>query len=221
MNKDNAMLFPASHSKLSTYETCALKAKFRYILKIPSQKGAAASRGTAIHDSAENFIKHDAPIHPDALHMRPIFEKVREKDYKLELKVALDKTLMAVVPWESPLARFRLVVDALYLELPILYVPEWKSGKVYDEHAAQRKAYAIGGFALYPEVQRIRVTTYYIDQKKKVTLRADRQGRKLLVWALAQRLKVMETDKHFAPRPGRYCFWCDYSKRKGGPCPVG
>lgn len=46
-----------SYSQLETYETCPLKYKFQYILKIPTAPGSAASFGSTIHMVLQKFYE--------------------------------------------------------------------------------------------------------------------------------------------------------------------
>lgn len=215
-------LFPASYSRLHTYETCALKAKFQYVDKLPRLKGPAASRGTKLHTSAEGFLLGEkSTIHKDLLPIKKILINVRANQPLIEYKIALDFSLLKVVEWKSADARFRLVIDSAFFPSgKVMDIQEWKSGRVYPEHEDQRRTYAHGSFAEWPQLEEVNVSTYYIDQGHSEELQAKRPDVKVMAWQLQQRLETMENDKHFAPRPGRYCNWCDYSKKKGGPCRV-
>ena len=218
----NASLFPASYSKLSTYETCPSKVKFRYIEKVPSAKGAAATRGSMLHASIEGYLlKEKETLHSEVDSIKEVIKMVRKKDPIIEHKLALKEDLLTPVEWGSPDAFFRQVIDCAYREEKEGFVQEWKSGKVYDDHASQRKIYAMGTLIIWPDIEQSTATTYYIDQKHNEPLLVTRPELTLGAWQLQQRLEVMANDKYFAPRPGRYCNWCDYSRKKGGPCRVG
>lgn len=65
VKKEMMNLSPApsklSYSRLSTFEACPLKYKFRYLYKIPSPSNAAANFGTAVHETLNQFyegLKH-------------------------------------------------------------------------------------------------------------------------------------------------------------------
>lgn len=217
----NASLFPASYSKLSTYETCAAKVKFRYIEKVPSAKGPAAARGTMLHSSIEGYLLGEkTTLHSEVKSIVPIIKMVKTKSPLIESKLALKEDLVTPVDWKSTEAFFRLVIDCAYTEPTKAFVQEWKSGKVYEDHASQRKIYGMGALIIWPNATEAEVTTYYIDQKHHEPLLVKRPDLTLMAWQLKQRLEKMAEDKYFAPRPGKYCFWCDYSRKKGGPCKV-
>jgi hypothetical protein len=217
----NASLFPASYSKLSTYETCAAKVKFRYIEKVPSKKGPAAERGTKFHSSIEGYLLGEkTTLHREVASIKSVVMRVAKLQPVIEQKMALKHDLLTPVDWKSPEAHFRLVIDCAYTEPTKAYVQEWKSGKVYEDHASQRRIYGMGALILWPNATEAEVTTYYIDQKHNEPLLVKRPELTLMAWQLQQRLEKMAEDKWFAPRPGKYCFWCDYSKKKGGPCKI-
>jgi hypothetical protein len=99
-------------------------------------------------------------------------------------------------------------------------VQEWKSGKIYDDHEDQRNLYGVGAIGMW-DVPEAVVTTYYIDQRKQMTLRLTRPQAKLVGWRFAERVEAMGRDRHLNPRPGYYCRWCNFSRFKNGPCKVG
>lgn len=215
-------LFPASYSKLSTYETCARKAYYRYIEKLEDKKSKQMERGTTLHSSAEGYLLGEKnTIHRELQSIGKVLKYVRSRSPMVETKMALSRGLEEIVPWESSLAWFRLVIDCLYLEKTACHIQEWKSGKQYDDHADQRNIYGMASLIKWPDLQEAHVVTHYIDLNKKVPVQIDRTRAMLLQWHLTERLEVMEKDKVFAPRPGYYCGWCSFSKLKGGPCKVG
>jgi CRISPR/Cas system-associated exonuclease Cas4 (RecB family) len=215
-------LFPASYSRLSCYEKCPQQARFRYIDKIPQgPKGPAATRGTELHTSAENFLRGDSQIiHKDIAILRNTLVVVKQSQPFIEHKIAFSQNFAKRVAWDAPDVWFKMVLDSAYLENSTVHVQEWKSGKVYDHHVDQRALYAVGAHGEWP-VTMAHVSTYYIDRGTKKTLWVDSQKRKMLVGRFNQRLELMGNEKIFAPRPGQYCRWCDYSRFKGGPCKVG
>jgi len=216
----NDDLFPASFSRLSLYETCALKMKFRYRDKLSTPKGPAASRGTLLHSSIEDYIlgKKDT-LHSEIADLHETFTQVKEDPKPfVELKLAFSEGFVKVVPWTSSQAHFRMVLDAGNVFPDKVVIREWKSGKMYDEHYDQRKTYALGSIIKWNLP--VEVVTHYLDLRKQEASRGEVADRKVWAWHLTQRLETMANDRHFAPRPGHYCHWCDFSKRKGGPCTV-
>lgn len=101
------------------------------------------------------------------------------------------------------------------------FVYEWKSGQPKDTHVDQRKIYAMFAWRLWQ--QPVKVTTYYLEDTappQQLTLRSD-EGYERLKALWAGRVKEMATNEICAPRPGYHCNWCDFAKKKGGPCIFG
>lgn len=103
----------------------------------------------------------------------------------------------------------------------IIKVGEWKSGQPKDSHKDQRHLYAVGALRWWL-ADAAEVTTYYLEDtappvKLKVT--ADDLPRMIKKWD--DRVDRWRSDKFLAPKPGMHCMWCDFAKKKGGPCQFG
>ena len=216
-------IFPASYSKLSTYETCPDKLKYRYVLGLQESKGPAAERGSALHASAEGFVKGEkTTIRAELKPIVSALKNAKKMGSMAERPIALARGLEKAVDWKSPEAYIRMYLDSHYENKGAIYIDEWKSGKVYDDHVDQRKIYILGALAAYPKAREAVAITHYIDQKgRPEETRATRQHAKLIAWHFNERLEVMERDTTYGPRPGFYCRWCPYSRWKGGPCRAG
>ena len=112
-------------------------------------------------------------------------------------------------------------MDSAYIEGNRVEVQEWKTGKIYDDHADQRKLYLLGSSVLWPAAQVYHIQSYYFDQDKKKKLELTHEELADVRRDFTSRLTIMENDDIMAPRPGFYCAWCGYSKYKGGPCRAG
>ena len=110
---DVPKMLPWSHSKLGLYEDCPARAKFRYIMKFPTTKHAAASRGTNTHQGIEDYLHGKIEFLPEespAAKFLPMLAEIKKRKPLIEHKQAVD------VEW-SP-AEFhecwgRCVVDAI------------------------------------------------------------------------------------------------------------
>lgn len=216
-------LFPASYSKLSTYEKCPDQAKYKYILRLPEPPRPASERGTKLHKSVEDYLLgKKTTINRELLPIVKVLKAVKKHNPAAEKHISLNRGLEKVVPYKSKEEWFRMGLDSVYAVEQTIHIPEWKSGKIYDDHLDQRQIYVIGALALYPLAKEAIATTHYIDQQGlAVPTRMDRQRAILMAWHFTERLEVMEKDKRFGPRPGFYCRWCPFSKFKGGPCHAG
>ena len=212
-------LFTWSYSKLSLYESCPAKYKFRYLEGKRTEKHPAAQRGTDIHTGIEDFLhRKSEEIPAPALSFTAMITEVREHRPKIEHKIGFDQNWKPA-PWED--AWGRSVLDGCYHKENTNHVQEWKSGKVYDDHTDQRKLYAVLSFLVWPNAEQAIAKTYYFDQgfTKKVTIEPGHVED--IVDDFSRRVYFMETDDVCAPRPSWSCNYCDYSRLKGGPCRKG
>ena len=66
------------------------------------------------------------------------------------------------------------------------------------------------------------VTTYYLeDTGKPETTMLDTATAEPVRMVWQERIEQMQGDTFCAPKPGMQCNWCDYAKKKGGPCAFG
>ena len=113
------------------------------------------------------------------------------------------------------------MIDASTEEKSTLVIWEWKSGKIYDDHKEQRRAYAVFAHAHWPEYDYYEVRTVYFDQRKRSKLKVKPKQIKIYREQFEERVGLMSIDTMYSPRPGFYCKWCGYSKYLGGPCRAG
>ena len=219
MKIGTAKPFTWSYSKLSLYESCPAKYKYRYLEGLKTPKAAAASRGTEIHEGVENYLHRRVETVPaPAAAFFSIIAEVREHKPKIEHKIGFDKNWQPA-PWDD--AWGRSVIDAGYCAKSEVHIQEWKSGKIYDDHADQRRLYSTLGSLVWPAAKSFTIRTYYFDQGviKKLTITAD--DMEAIKDDFSRRVYFMEIDDECAPRPSWSCNFCDYSRLKGGVCKRG
>jgi len=212
--------FRWSFSQWETYNSCPAKWKFKSVLKLPGlPPGPAAARGKLIHGTVEGYIKGaDATVLHEAIKPKyiPVFDEFRGNPTTL-CEDDTKRTLTSIVPGTAVITIFDVSREAG----SALVVGEWKSGKPKDTHPDQRSLYALSALTL-PGIESAKVTTYYLEDTappaetvmSKETAESDR-----VVWV--KRVEQMQTDEYCAPKPALHCNWCDYSKKKGGPCVFG
>jgi CRISPR/Cas system-associated exonuclease Cas4 (RecB family) len=209
---------PWSYSRLSTYEKCPAKFKYSYIDKIKGPKHPAAARGTEIHESIENFLNGGKELHEVATPYKHVFKEIRAHDPFVEEKVAFTAK-WKLAPWDDCWGR--AAIDSAYIYGNRVEVQEWKTGKMYDDHAEQRALYLLLAMVKWPAGQVYRHQTYYLDLGKKKSLEVTKDE---LIGAredFTARVTIMASDDVLAARPGPYCGYCNFSRYKGGPCKAG
>ena len=210
---------PWSLSQYGLYQKCLSAYKFRHVERLPDPAGPAASRGTAIHAQLEGYLKTgswDTQIPEFTLKKA---EVMWAKNYKPEVKLAFNDK-WEPVDWQDSTAWVRAVIDSMAFLGNAVYMGEWKTGKVYENHADQRHLYMTMALAHHTESEVAHIETIYVDQDHA---QADEMPREKLeeskvMWL--ERVGPMLRDTFYSPRPGQHCRWCNYSKLKGGPCHV-
>jgi hypothetical protein len=212
--------FRFSFSQWEDYSGCPRRWRFKNIDLLPTSPiGSAGARGLLIHDQVDAYVSGDRDMPPDITHHLDVLDKLRESTNE---KASEDKREFNAEwkqnPKKAPDTSYVLIMDAWERDGSHLHIFEWKTGKPKDSHAEQRKFYITGGFALF-EVDTIKATTYYLDgTSEPCTTNAKRSAIDKLIPLWQMRRQTMLDDNFYPPRPGNQCNWCDFSKRKGGPC---
>lgn len=130
----------------------------------------------------------------------------------------------------------RVKLDILRVTGSVAEVIDWKSGNIdknkmeireRPEYHDSMRAYQIAVLAADPKLKEARARMAFIDAPPKLenpfkephTGTLKRSELELAQRQWEQKVEPMMSDVVFAPRPGFYCSWCPFSKRKGGPCP--
>jgi len=105
----------------------------------------------------------------------------------------------------------------------VLYDIEFKTGKVYPEHATQLRLYALAGFIMHPEATEARAENWYLDGAPSplVGYVAQRSALEGLKREFTEFARPLLNDDLYPATPGRHCNWCGFAKSKGGPCDFG
>ena len=216
-----------SYSRLSTYETCALLAKFLHVLKLPQDTSPAMERGSKIHDQGEKYVKGEIEELPDTKVWKPWREDMaalKAAGYEAEKNIAFDSN------WEpceyfGPQTWLRLRVDVTGIANDgVPEVIDYKTGRPYPTHEEQAELYGIAAYLTATEsVKKVRTSFWYLDVPDIVEYEYPAEE---IVESLMPkwegRANVMLTDTEFKPNPckascGKY-GGCDFAADKGGQC---
>lgn len=213
-----------SYSALEAYRSCPLKAKFRYIDKVPDPGNKYSKRGTEIHDQLEKVVKEGAPVPKEAEFFAPLLHTLAEQDPICE------KMFMFTDQWkptENRSEAWLYVKQDLMVVQPneFLLTVDYKTGRKDGneaKHVAQKIIYSIAGWILYPGLPEYIAEMWYIDHKdissKSFTPDILEAGRA----RLDREISKMFDDKYFRPRPSApVCNFCPYGPKGNGHCPVG
>jgi hypothetical protein len=208
-----------SLSALGVFEKCQLQYRFRYIDKLLSQRGEAASRGVEKHKIFEDVMTGARPALPmEFSYYEGYIKELKAQQIFPEHKVALTRDWQPTT-WEDGWFRGILDVKVLKSESEAGVV-DWKTGKIYADHDDQKSIYSLATFAEHPAVQRVRAVHVYIDlgqQREKVYDRSEMHGMRSK-WESRVTFLERTDPQDMIPSPGYHCRYCPYSAKAGGPC---
>lgn len=208
---------PWSLSQFGLYDQCPAKYKFRHKDRLPDPRGPAASRGSEIHNTLEKYLETGswaATIPPYTINKA---ESMRNLGYQPEVKLAFDDKWQ-LVEWDSPIAWIRGVIDSKLVAPPEIHMGEWKTGKIYEDHDRQRHLYLTMALSGWPNIQKAVISTIYVDQSHSIEDSMEREQLREAQEVWEKRFIKIQGDTFFSPRPGGHCTYCNFSKKKGGPC---
>lgn len=222
------MITQWSYSRLKTWEECPLKARLKFIQKLPEADSIHAARGTELHARAAAFIerKEEIPSLSPLSGVKHILESFRIPDgaavVRTELQQGFDRQWNATT-WFGPQVYGRVIYDLHLKQGPEVKVRDHKTGKIREEeHNEQLDLYNTAALATDETVEVSEAAIIYIDHNKESKpikmFRSQLKERKEY-WD--ERAGKMLADDIFAPRPNANCKWCHYRKTNGGPCQFG
>lgn len=226
-----------SYSRLIDFEQCKLRAKLKYIDRIPEParplpKGKtehANDRGTRIHDAAERYVRGGVEFPSELYHFKTEFDRLRNQyahgKVSLEGEWAVN-TDWEPVDWKSRDAWARIKLDALVrLSKTHAVVIDYKTGKKWGneiKHAEQTQLYQLATFLRYPEIEVVDVELWYTDQDDITHTKYTRNQGMRFFKNFNDRGTAMTTATEFPAMPNVFaCKWCPYGPRGTGDCDKG
>jgi hypothetical protein len=215
--------FAWSFSRLSNYRRCPAQAKYKHISRLPTQQGPALARGAEVHEFLQKVATAAARDIPKRREFSWAIKKIRSaikgKEFDVERRWAVNKTWNKV-EWFDPNAWCRIVADLVVYETSRTWlIVDHKTGKLREEEVVEQLSlYATIALQLEPKLKVVKVQAWYSDLEKSVERVFRRSDLEDLTIYWNNETGKMLADTRFAPRPGNYCTWCDFSKKKGGPC---
>lgn len=205
-----------SYSRYSTYKKCPAKFKYKYLDGLQEPKTFATNRGSELHLAIELYLRNEVDKLPDELGFyQGFFDTLKHQNVMPELKLELNKDWQPVKDGED--AWFICILDAVVIFPDHAIKYDWKSGKIYDDHAVQRELYSLGLFCSYPSVNTVQGIHTYLDSKENRMTTYSRDQLPYLKEKWNAEAALL-TCGDYAPRPSYSCRWCGFSKAKGGPC---
>lgn len=234
---------PMSLSKRSVFKACPRQYCFKHVTPPPNYTPAtskAMTRGLHLHDQLEIAIRDKSykVFGTEFKHTHWFLNELCEKGLNAsvpELEIAYNPMDGELVPWDyrGPVVRAKIDwVFQLASTPKVLYVLDWKTGKIYDKHAEEREFYACLGAEIASKLNItfdfVQTIYFYIDQGSAIPFNYDDQESSYLIkkedlpaikerW-MSEMVEIGSTER-FVYTPGQpQCNWCEFSKAKGGPC---
>lgn len=223
-----------SFSRWRKYDQCARSAKHAYIDKLPDPPGPAMKRGSDVHEACEEYLKapadHPVPCPPEALDFADEMEALRVAPGIYSEEEWAFKADWSKCGWFDKDAWFRAKVDARHGKKTdgVMYIVDFKTGCKPPRQPGpieqdQRELYALAAFKRFGDALReVNVDFWYFDRPLEAQNVYHDSFTRADLAALEEKWGVrsftLTNDTDFAKSPGKYCFWCPYHTKKGGPC---
>lgn len=207
---------PISYSGMSLYEECPWKFHSSYVLGIKEPGNKYSERGLMLHDLLEKYFKGTSyPTGEKCLaKWHDYMKSLKDRGLRAEGEVAVFKDWQRA-EFDDPNAWFRGKIDGDIEPEDEIY--DWKSGKIYDTHVTQGKAYAALRVTKTPKTT---VRFVYLDiphhvQEWTYSLGEIQDFR----GDFDEKIQIIRMDEEWKPRPSdKSCHWCKLSWRNGGSC---
>ena len=226
-----------SYTQISAYQTCPLKYKYAYVLKIPSQPSYVLAFGTTIHNTLRDF--HTENLFSKNVSFERLLElyknhwddtgyldaRHRQKRYDSGIEILqayynkekdLDKNILELektVNLRLAGVKFSGRVDRIdKLDGKKVEIIDYKTGKLKEQKEVDKDLQT----SLYAWAIRENLglepeilSLYFVEDMQKVSSRKSLDQVKKQV---AEAEEVVETMKsgNFPATPGKHCDWCDY-----------
>jgi CRISPR/Cas system-associated exonuclease Cas4 (RecB family) len=236
-------LIDFSYSRLDTYNQCAAKYFYTYILKQDRLFGAAATLGNILHSALENTLEAGEPVS-----LSPLLQEFKKQvpawdpDSQIPNNLIMDGVTMLTefvdrhenesFPIEAKEKEFAIVVgsalirgyiDRIDIEDNLIRITDYKSGKYEVANKdipsnLQLGIYALATSKIYPG-KPIYAQLYYLRSGKiKGHLFTDDDLNRVEDSLIAITSEIIETENFNTTANARMCYFCDYAKDL---CPTG
>lgn len=227
------MSIALSWSRLSDYNQCPLKFKFKYLekhdlFKEDGTKSPHLVRGTNVHKALEDYVvaKTD-PYTPYVPHVSSMKEVESTKPWVdnfinnyvqvlPETQIAVDQNWNRV-EWFSRDAYYRVIMDLIAIRPSDIFIGDYKTGafRDYDGGPSGKGQLHLSGavaLAMWPEIPEVMTAYAYVDHKKVITKKFTQEDKAGLIEHFDAESKKVNEDKTFRPTVNEYCKYCPATK---------
>lgn len=213
-----------SWSRLSTYQQCPLKFHLSYITKSfpQEEKSIHLIKGEQLHKQLEDYIlakNGSAPMplgfSPEVKNSLPYVDKLFSMYDTIhpEAQVACDINWKPT-EWFGKDVAWRAIWDASCLRQDTVFLPDWKSGKVYPLGNTYGQLHLSSTIALerWSNVPEVNCAYVYIEHQKITPVKVTRQDLPAVRAYFEKEFEKVQMEKAWDPTPNDNCKWCPATK---------
>ncbi|HAZ29534.1 TPA: hypothetical protein DCY43_02155 [candidate division WWE3 bacterium] len=237
--KSNYVLDYVSYTQIANYETCPLKYKYGYVLKVPTLPHHSLSFGTSVHNTLREFyqeeIHFNKPIgaarlldlyeknweeagYLDEAHKKKRFssgQEILKQYYDLEKDayknvLELERTITLKLAGVKFSGRVDRIDRIAGNKVEII---DYKTGRMQEDKGANKNlqiALYAWGVRETLKYEPELLSLYYIEELKKLSAQVAFEDIEKKVHEVEGVVETMKTGD-FTPKPGKHCEWCDYN----------
>lgn len=212
-----------SYSRLSDFETCPRRFRYKHLDKLPEPRGPSLERGIRVHEDCAAFLagKLRQPTSEIESFGVGMFEMLRSLNPFVEQQWGFTAKWRQT-GWFAADTWLRVALDAavLYPDDTGLAV-DHKTGKKYGSNDDQMELYALAFMCRYPQVKKVETRLWYLDSGDEEIAEFTADDKSALREKWNRRAAGMLSEQVFPARPNPKCRFCAFAKGAGGPCEFG
>jgi CRISPR/Cas system-associated exonuclease Cas4 (RecB family) len=142
-------------------------------------------------------------------------EKVRrllESSLKREYRFYLDSCLKHAVRGSKDIFLKGIIDHIGQTEPGSIDLVDWKSGKTKSGSLEQLRLYSIWAFEAFKNIDRIRLSLFYLEDDDEKTETVTRDGCSEIREQFLDTVNRIESDKEFEKKRNKRCEYCDFFK---------
>lgn len=219
-----------SLSAYKDYKKCPRALAYKRISKIKEPDSPQMARGTFAHSVCERFIKKEISWDVAVAEARKAGDKtlygpkapsIDLAPFKTYLETAQKKVAVVEGEWAFlenwddgnwfKNAWLRMKLDVAFKKKAGVYVvADWKTGRIYPDHAEEEDLYVLATFLKFPDAVEVTAEFGYLDQgvveSSGTVYRREQMGEIADRWE--KKVKPMMSDTTFPCKPNPFCQWC-------------
>lgn len=222
-----------SHSRLSDFNQCPLKFKFKYIDKHPlfkmdANKSVHLVRGTNVHTALEKYLVKrkagegkDIELSknlPEVNSTVPLIEGYIDffglDNMYPERQICVDAS-WDEKDWFSKQAYYRAIFDVVGIGKDVAFIGDYKTGKFTDYTPAngygQLELSAAIALSIF-DVEKVNTMYLYVDHKQTVQKSYTQNDKARIITHFVEEHQKVNAEINYDPCKNQYCRFCEATK---------